>query len=86
MSCKSIKIACCFVLSFSFVLDKKLNDMVPQLIPREPVNINGNKPGFNSIRSNILNNNVIDIDPTKNAPIAVFDGKDNSTEKILCID
>jgi hypothetical protein len=50
--------------------------MVPQLIPRDPVNIDGVKPGFNSIRSNIQTNEIInvEIDPTSNAPIAVFDG------------
>ncbi len=57
--------------------------MVPQLIPRDPVNIDGIKPGFNTIRSNIQTNETIhiDIDPTNNAPIAVFDGnyfRDNS--------
>lgn len=58
-------------------LDKTLNDVVPQLIPREPVNIDGVKPGFNTIRSNIPTNESIhvEIDPTSNAPIAVFDGK-----------
>lgn len=51
--------------------------MVPQLIPREPVNIDSVKPGFNLIRSNIQPNEIInvEIDPTSNAPIAVFDGK-----------
>ena len=60
-----------------FCLDKTLNDVVPQLIPREPVNIDGVKPGFNTIRSNIPTNESIhvEIDPTSNAPIAVFDGK-----------
>jgi hypothetical protein len=50
--------------------------MVPQLIPRDPVNSDGVKPGFNSIRSNIQTNETIDveIDPTSNAPIAIFDG------------
>jgi len=50
--------------------------MVPQLIPRDPVNNDGVKPGFNSIRSNIQTNETIDveIDPTSNAPIAIFDG------------
>jgi hypothetical protein len=59
-----------------FELDKTLNDMVPQLIPRDPVNIDGVKPGFNTIRSTIQTNETIqiDIDPTSNAPIAVFDG------------
>ncbi|CAF1306275.1 unnamed protein product [Rotaria magnacalcarata] len=54
---------------------KTLNDMVPQLIPRDPLNSDGIKPGFNSIRSNIQINETIniDIDPTSNAPIAVFD-------------
>lgn len=54
-----------------------MNDVVPQLIPREPVNIDGVKPGFNTIRSNIpTNENIhVEIDPTSNAPIAVFDGK-----------
>jgi hypothetical protein len=51
--------------------------MVPQLIPRDPVNIDGVKPGFNTIRSTVQTNETIhvDIDPTSNAPIAVFDGK-----------
>jgi hypothetical protein len=49
--------------------------MVPQLIPREPININGVKPGFNSIRANIQNNIDVEIEPTSDAPIAVFDGK-----------
>lgn len=49
--------------------------MVPQLISREPVNMNGIKPGLNSMRSNIQNNFHVDIDPTSDAPIAVFDGK-----------
>ena len=55
--------------------------MVPQLIPREPVNIDGVKPGFNTIRSTIQTNETIhvDIDPTSNAPIAVFDGKNKTT-------
>jgi hypothetical protein len=50
--------------------------MVPQLIPRDPVNSDGVKPGFNSIRSNIQTNEIInvEIDPASNAPIAVFDG------------
>ncbi|CAF4549590.1 unnamed protein product [Rotaria sp. Silwood1] len=54
---------------------KTLNDMVPQLIPRDPVNNDGIKPGFNLIRSNIQTNETInvEIDPTSNAPIAVFD-------------
>ncbi|CAF1250354.1 unnamed protein product [Adineta steineri] len=52
---------------------KTLNDMVPQLIPREPINMNGVKPGFNSIRTNIQNTIDIEIDPTNDAPIAVFD-------------
>jgi hypothetical protein len=51
-----------------FFLDKTLNDMVPQLIPRDPVNM---KPGFLSMRTNI----DIEFDPTNDAPIAVFDGK-----------
>jgi len=46
--------------------------MVPQLIPRDPVNM---KSGFNSIRTNISNNIDIEFDPTTDAPIAVFDGK-----------
>ncbi|CAF3714936.1 unnamed protein product [Rotaria sordida] len=50
---------------------KTLNDMVPQLIPRDPVNMNSIKSRFNSIRSNIQNN--IDINTISNAPIAVFD-------------
>ena len=60
-----------------WILDKTLNDMVPQLIPREPVNIDGVKPGFNTIRTTIQTNEMIhvEIDPTSNAPIAVFDGK-----------
>ena len=77
MSCKSF--TCLFEIQVIFVyIDKTLNDMVPQLIPRDPVNSDGVKPGFNSIRSNIqLNETVnIDIDPTNNAPIAVFDGKE----------
>lgn len=51
--------------------------MVPQLIPRDPVNIDGVKPGFNSIRSNIqaAEGITVEIDPTNNAPIAVFDGR-----------
>ncbi|CAF3491826.1 unnamed protein product [Rotaria sp. Silwood1] len=52
---------------------KTLNDMVPQLIPRDPVNMDGIKSGFNSIRSNIQNNIDVEINPTSNAPIAVFD-------------
>lgn len=50
--------------------------MVPQLIPRDPVNIDGIKSGFNSIRSNIQTTETlhVEIDPTSNAPIAVFDG------------
>jgi hypothetical protein len=50
--------------------------MVPQLIPRDPVNIDGVKAGFNSIRANFQTNATIhvEIDPTSNAPIAVFDG------------
>ena len=56
--------------------------MVPQLIPRDPVNIDGVKPGFNTIRSTIQTNETIhvDIDPTSNAPIAVFDGKRKNTD------
>jgi len=46
--------------------------MVPQLIPRDPVNM---KSGFNLIRTNISNNIDIEFDPTTDAPIAVFDGK-----------
>jgi hypothetical protein len=57
------------------IIDKTLNDMVPQLIPREPVNVNGVKPGFNIIRANIQNNIDVEIEPTSDAPIAVFDGK-----------
>lgn len=59
-----------------FGLDKTLNDVVPQLIPRDPVNIDGVKPGFNTIRSNIPTNESIhaEMEPTNNAPIAVFDG------------
>ena len=50
--------------------------MVPQLVPRDPVNNNSIKPGFNSVRSNIQINEPshIEIDLTNNAPIAVFDG------------
>jgi hypothetical protein len=52
--------------------------MVPQLIPRDPVNIDGVKAGFASVRSNILHLHPthpdIGIDPTNDAPIAVFDG------------
>jgi len=55
-------------------LDKTINDMVPQLIPRDPVNM---KSGFNSIRTNISNNIDIEFDPINDAPIAVFDGKIN---------
>jgi hypothetical protein len=46
--------------------------MVPQLIPREPVNM---KPGFLSMRSNISNNIDIEFDPINDAPIAIFDGR-----------
>ncbi|UJR28556.1 hypothetical protein I4U23_009790 [Adineta vaga] len=59
---------------------KTLNTMVPQLIPREPVNIMGMKAGFNSIRSNIQDNLQIEIDPTSDAPIAVFDECDINTK------
>lgn len=61
---------------FILNIDKTLNDMVPQLIPRDPVNLDGIKPGFNTIRSTIQTNEInhIEIDPTNNAPIAVFDG------------
>jgi len=40
------------------------------------VNSDGVKAGFNSIRSNIQINETInvEVDPTNNAPIAVFDG------------
>jgi hypothetical protein len=55
-------------------LDKTINDMVPQLIPRDPVNM---KSGFNSIRTNISNSIDIEFDPINDAPIAVFDGKIN---------
>jgi hypothetical protein len=62
--------------------------MVPQLIPRDPVNM---KSGFNSIRTNISNNIDIEFDPITDAPIAVFDGKIISKNnvffyffKILC--
>jgi hypothetical protein len=50
--------------------------MVPQLIPRDPVNLEGVKAGFNSLRAHIQTNETInvEIDPTSNAPIAVFDG------------
>ncbi len=56
--------------------------MVPQLIPREPVNIDGIKPGFNTIRSNIQINETIhvEIDPTNNAPIAVLDGNNKQSK------
>ncbi|CAF1523170.1 unnamed protein product [Adineta steineri] len=71
---------------------KTLNDMVPQLIPRDPVNLDGVKPGFNSILSNIQINETtnIEIDPTNNAPIAVFDECDihiptNQTEEPVYI-
>ncbi|CAM4749618.1 unnamed protein product [Rotaria magnacalcarata] len=52
---------------------KALNNTVPQLIPREPVNMSGIKPGFNSIRSIIPNHNGTEIDLPNNAPIAIFD-------------
>ena len=69
-----------FLHSFA---DKSFNDMVPQLIPREPVNIDGVKAGFTSVRPNIssipiVQHHEIDIDPTRDAPIAVFDGKFSS--------
>lgn len=41
------------------------------------MNIDGVKPGFNTIRSTIPTNETIhvELDPTSNAPIAVFDGQ-----------
>ena len=53
--------------------------MVPQLIPREPVNIDGVKAGFTSVRPNLsampmTQQLEIDIDPTRDAPMAEFDG------------
>lgn len=83
MSCKSIDLRMKVGLIRFDCIDKTLNDMVPQLIPREPVNIDGVKPGFNTIRSNIQTNETtvhVEIDPTSNAPIAVFDGKKKKTK------
>lgn len=62
-----------------FFIDKTFDERVPQLIPREPVNIEAMKAGFNSNRLNLHPNqpqaqNEITIDPTTDAPIAVFDG------------
>ncbi|CAF0948059.1 unnamed protein product [Adineta ricciae] len=59
---------------------KTFNDIVPQLIPREPINSIGMKPGLSSIRSNIQDNLEIEIDPTSDAPIAVFDECDINTK------
>ncbi len=53
-------------------IDKPLNETIPQLIPRDPVNM---KSGFNSIRTNISNHIDIEFDPTNDAPIAVFEGR-----------
>jgi hypothetical protein len=68
---------------FYLIIDKTLNDMVPQLIPRDPVNIDGIKVGFNSIRSNIHYNIDGEFDPTNDAPIAVFDGTKKSLYFLL---
>lgn len=78
MSCEYL--ACArglFVTVGLAVVDKTLNDMVPQLIPRDPVNSDGVKAGFNLIRSNVQVHETVnvEIDPTNNAPIAVFDGR-----------
>ena len=50
--------------------------MVPQLIPRDPVNSNGVKMPFHSLRTTLQMNETInvEIDPTTSAPIAVLDG------------
>jgi hypothetical protein len=80
MSCTLYDVEMSERLIDCYIPDKTLNDVVPQLIPREPVNIDGVKAGFTSVRSNIhqlqIHHHVdIDIDPTNDAPLAVFDGK-----------
>lgn len=57
-------------------VDKTLNDVVPPLIPRDPLNSEVLKAGFNFARPAMPTNEAIqvEIDPTSNAPIAVFDG------------
>ena len=74
MTCKLFSATYLSIVS-SFFLDKTFNDIVPQLIPREPINNVRMKSGLSSIRSNIQDNLEIEIDPTSDAPIAVFDGK-----------
>lgn len=58
------------------IVDKTLNEMVPQLIPRDPVNSNGVKMPFHPLRTTLQTNETInvEIDPTTSAPIAVLDG------------
>ena len=60
----------------STLVDKTLNEMVPQLIPRDPVNSNGVKMPFHPLRTTVQTNEPInvEIDPTTSAPIAVLDG------------
>ena len=50
--------------------------MVPQLIPRDPVTTAGVKMPANLIRTTVQDSETINIemDPTRNAPIAVLDG------------
>ena len=59
-----------------YAIDKTLNDVVPPLIPRDPLNSDVLKAGFNFIRPAIPTNEgmQVEIDPTSNAPIAVFGG------------
>ena len=74
MSCKSGR-PVVLPQSVISILDKALNEVVPQLIPRDPVNSDGVKPGFNSIRTNPYHHADAEIVPTGDAPMAIFDGK-----------